>query len=409
MQEVVNHCSQYLIKQLDPTNCVGILRFAEFHSCTTLRLEAKRYIERHFAEAIREEEFFDLPKDMLKNFLRSEGLSIDNEFQVLEATINWIIKDQENRLKYFNELMECVRIPVIPIKQIESYINECENSDLKTELDSVLQSHKEAIALVESNKKQNLIAINCHKNLVHNGYNDVRWQPRMCARKYVYVIGGIHQSGHRWNDGKPVTIAERLDVLRGQWKSLPPLQYPRSCHCVAVLNGQLFVAGGECDSLILDSVEIYDPQNNEWSKGKNLRQPRSCFGMCSLDSYIYALGGWIGNLVGNSIERYDPIANEWNFYDKLPDIRFAMGVIAYEGLIYIIGGFNEQNIVLKSVLSYNPVTHEFTNLSDMHQSRAYFGCTVLHGNIYVVGGTNDGTNALSSVERYNIAEVRLLY
>ncbi|CAG2162897.1 unnamed protein product [Oppiella nova] len=404
LSEIVTICCQYMTKQLDPINCIGILRFSEFHSFTSLRFDSKRYIERHFAEVVKEEEFYDLSKELLKSFLRSEGLSIDNEFQVLEATVKWILKDQSNRFQHFDELMECVRIPVIPIKQFEAFINDCNHEELKTKLESVLHSHKEAIASVESNKKLNLIAINCHNSLVNNGFYEVRWQPRINARKYIYVIGGIHQSSHRWNDAKPVAITERLDILRGQWKAQPSLQYPRSCHCIAVLNGQLYVAGGECDSLILDSVEVYDPQNNEWTKGKSLRQPRSCFGMCAVDSYIYAFGGWIGNLVGNSIERYDPITNEWNIYDKLPDIRFAMGVITFEGLVYIIGGFNEQNRVLKSVISYNPVTHEFRKLSDMNQSRAYFGCTVLHGMIYVVGGTNDKNVALSSVERYNIHE-----
>lgn len=407
LSEIVSICCQFLIKQLDPTNCVGILRFAEFLSLTSLRLDSRRYIERHFAEVIKEEEFFDLPKDLLKGFLRSEGLSIDNEFQVLEATVNWIVKDQGNRFQYLQELMDCVRIPVIPIKQMETFIGECNNQELKAALDSVLQTHKEAIALVESNKKLNLIAITYHNKSVNNGFYDVRWQPRINARKYVYVVGGIHQSSHRWNDAKPVAIAERLDILRGQWKSLPSLQYPRSCHCVAVLNGQLYVVGGECDSLILDSVEIYDPHSNEWSKGKSLKQPRSCFGMCTLDSNIFALGGWIGDLVGNTIEKFDPVTNEWSFYDKLPDIRFAMGVIAFEGLIYIIGGFNEQNQVLSSMISYNPVTREFRKLSNLIQNRAYFGCTVLHGMVYVVGGTSDGATALSSVERYNINEVSL--
>lgn len=297
--------------------------------------------------------------------------------------------------------MESIRVPVIPIKQIENCIQDCNHPELKNKLDSLLIEHKETIAIVDSDKKQNLIA---NKSLVSPVYLGIRWQPRMCARKSVYVIGGMNQFGHRWNDGKSVSTVERLDVLRGQWKSLPPMLQPRSCHGIAVLNGLIFVAGGECDSRILETCEIYDPLENEWTRGKSLRQPRSCFGMCALDSFIYALGGWIGNLVGNSIERYDPNTNEWKIYDKLPDIRFAMGVISYDGLIYIIGGFDEHNYALQSVLSYNPVTRQFQNLCRMHQSRAYFGCNVLHGHIYVAGGT-DGTQPLYSVERYNILEV----
>jgi hypothetical protein len=113
LSQVVNFCCKFLEKQLHPSNCIGIYRFAEFHDCTILRLEAKRYIERHFAEVIVEEEFFDLPKETLEKFLRSEGLSIDREFQVLEATLRWILKDLDNRRQFFSELMGSVRIPVI--------------------------------------------------------------------------------------------------------------------------------------------------------------------------------------------------------------------------------------------------------------------------------------------------------
>lgn len=60
----------------------GIFLFAEMHSCTNLKLEAKRFIERRFTEVIQEEEFYELPKDTLRNFLKSEGLHIDSEFQV---------------------------------------------------------------------------------------------------------------------------------------------------------------------------------------------------------------------------------------------------------------------------------------------------------------------------------------
>ncbi|CAG2115853.1 unnamed protein product, partial [Medioppia subpectinata] len=178
LTEIVSICCQYMNRQLDPINCIGILRFAEFLSCTSLRFDSKRYIERHFAEVIKEEEFFDLPKDLLKGFLRSEGLSIDNEFQVLEATVKWIIKDQSNRFQHFDELMDCVRIPVIPIKQLESFINNCNNEELRAKLELVLHSHKEAIETIEKNKKLNLIAINCHNSLVNNGFYEVRWQPR---------------------------------------------------------------------------------------------------------------------------------------------------------------------------------------------------------------------------------------
>lgn len=401
IQQIVRSCCTFLQKQLHPSNCVGIYRFAELHACTLLRLEAKRFIERHFAEVVQEEEFFDLPKETLKNFLRSEGLSIDSEFQVLEATVRWMLKDVGQKREYLSDLMQTIRLPVIPPKQLEAFIKDCPDAQIKDELKQLSESYKEEHQRFEHERKQQFLATSSIPQMPCHG---IQWQPRMCARKSVYVIGGVNHSGHRWSDGRSLNTSECLDILKSQWKSLPPMQYPRSSHGIAALNGLIFVAGGESDSLIYDNVEIYDRLDNQWTRGCNLRQARSCFGMCSLDNYLYALGGWIGNAAGNGIERFNSKTNEWQIYDKLVGARYAMGVLAHEGLIYIIGGFDEHNNAIRTLESYNPVTKEFQKLASMNEKRGYFGCTVLHNQIYVAGGM-DGKNTLRSVERYNILDV----
>ena len=61
---------------------VGILLFAEAHGCVDLRSAAEIYIHNHFLKVAEEEEYSNIPKDLLVKLLNSEHLRVDNEFQV---------------------------------------------------------------------------------------------------------------------------------------------------------------------------------------------------------------------------------------------------------------------------------------------------------------------------------------
>lgn len=80
--EVVRVCTAYLAAELEPGNAVGILRFARDHNCTALSARARSYVHEHFVEVCKLEEFCDLPMDMLAEFLASERLRVDSEYQV---------------------------------------------------------------------------------------------------------------------------------------------------------------------------------------------------------------------------------------------------------------------------------------------------------------------------------------
>lgn len=120
--------------------------------------------------------------------------------------------------------------------------------------------------------------------LVHNVLQvqvvDVQQQPRMCARKSVYILGGCHRhTGMRFGEGYSLASVERFDPARGQWAgSLAPMAHPRSGPGAATLNQLVYVAGGESDCLILDSAEVFDPVANRWDSITPMVQPRCMMG-----------------------------------------------------------------------------------------------------------------------------------
>ncbi len=50
MEEVAKACCDFLTKNLEPSNVIGLLRFAEEIGCTDLHLRTREYISTHFNE-----------------------------------------------------------------------------------------------------------------------------------------------------------------------------------------------------------------------------------------------------------------------------------------------------------------------------------------------------------------------
>nr|CAD7204631.1 unnamed protein product [Timema douglasi] len=85
LKEVVVGCTDFLKQELHCSNAIGIYRFADGHNCEELASVAMDFIQSHFPQICNEEEFFELPKDLLTKFLSSEHLRVDTEFQVLNV------------------------------------------------------------------------------------------------------------------------------------------------------------------------------------------------------------------------------------------------------------------------------------------------------------------------------------
>ena len=66
-----------------------ISRFAYDHNCLMLRGSCLNYIWENFVSVSQEEEFGDLPKEMIcsEDMLGSEMLKVDSEYQVLNVIV----------------------------------------------------------------------------------------------------------------------------------------------------------------------------------------------------------------------------------------------------------------------------------------------------------------------------------
>ena len=80
--QVRKACCDFLQSQLDPSNCIGIKDFADIYGCIDLAKAAEKFMFRHFLEVSESEEFENLSKDQLIDFISRDELFVKSEDEV---------------------------------------------------------------------------------------------------------------------------------------------------------------------------------------------------------------------------------------------------------------------------------------------------------------------------------------
>ncbi|XP_061752876.1 actin-binding protein IPP isoform X1 [Nerophis ophidion] len=388
LNEIVSICGDFLKGQMDSSNCVGMFQFLEQIACVKMLEFSENYIHGHFLEVCIGDEFKGLSKDQIVKLLRSEELRIEDEYQVFTAAMDWVLHDVGKRKKYVVEVLEPVRFPLLSPQRLFKYIEDIADFSLRVALQTLL---KEYIEVTKSPKD--------HK--MNNQLQQVKMRPRRKARKYLYAIGGyIRLQGGRWNDNRALSCVERFDTFNQYWTTVSSLHQARSGLGVAVMEGMIYVVGGEKDSMIFDCTERYDPVTKQWAAVASLNFPRCGVGVCPCNGALYAFGGWIGSEIGKTMERYDPEDNKWEVIGYMMSPRYYFGCCELQGLIYVVGGISEESRELRSTDTYDPISRRWSALPVMVTRRAYVGVACLNNCIYAVGGWNQSQGALETVEKY---------
>ncbi|XP_037085880.1 actin-binding protein IPP-like [Pollicipes pollicipes] len=386
LSDVVEICSAFLKQQLEPSNAIGIYRFSEGHNLWSVSNAARAFINGQFAACSSEEEFLEVPHTLLMELVRSEALEIDSEYQVFEAALRWVAHDIEERRRYVFDILCHIRLPLIPSKRIETWINDCCDPSLKVALRSM---------------KRDLDGqMGCLVKLCA--------EPRHSAKKTIYVIGGSKKElVSSWTRSENALCStECFDTFNKVWRRASPMRIARILPGVAVLNGRVYVVGGEQESLIMANGEIYNPQEDQWSNMACMISPRVEFGLAAVDGKLYAMGGWVGVDIGGTMEVYDPDRDEWTLAANLPAPRFSMGVVAHQGLIFLVGGCTHSQRHLHDLVRYSPSAKQWTELAPMGVARSQMGVAVLDDYLYAVGGIDRKNEVLTVVERYSFEEDR---
>uniref|UniRef100_A0A3Q1ET68 Kelch-like protein 20 n=1 Tax=Acanthochromis polyacanthus TaxID=80966 RepID=A0A3Q1ET68_9TELE len=372
LAEIQEACCEFLKRQLDPSNCLGIRAFADTHSCRELLRIADKFTQHNFQEVMESEEFMLLPANQLIDIISSDELNVRSEEQVFNAVMAWVKYSIQERRPQLPQVLQHVRLPLLSPKFLVGTVGS----------DPLIKSDEECRDLVDEAKNYLLLP-----------------QERpVCVKECKILMKAVSFGG--WCSGDAISSVERYDPQTNEWRMVASMSKRRCGVGVSVLDDLLYAVGGHDGSSYLNSVERYDPKTNQWSSDVAPTSTcRTSVGVAVLGGYLYAVGGQDGVSCLNIVERYDPKENKWTRVASMSTRRLGVAVAVLGGFLYAVGG-SDGTSPLNTVERYNPQENRWHTVSPMGTRRKHLGCAVYQDMIYSVGGRDD-TTELSSAERYN--------
>jgi len=166
-----------------------------------------------------------------------------------------------------------------------------------------------------------------------------------------------------------------------------------------VIDGKLYVVGGQNGATLLSSLEVYDPTSNTWVAKQAMPTARNSLGAAVMNGKLYVVGGnGVSGQKVTTLEVYDPATDSWTAKTSMPTARSAPSVVAMDGLLYVAGGCLGWCAPTTNVLEvYNPTTDSWTTQASMPSAHALANAVVANKLLYVMGGCCGSTAAQSLV------------
>uniref|UniRef100_A0A8C2B4A2 Kelch-like family member 5 n=1 Tax=Cyprinus carpio TaxID=7962 RepID=A0A8C2B4A2_CYPCA len=381
LSAVVQACCSYLMKQLHPSNCLGIRSFADAQGCLDLHKVAHNYTMEHFMEVMRHQEFLLLPACEVEKLLASDDMNVPEEETVVTALLSWVRHDVSSRQSQLPTLLAHIRLPLLKPQFL---------ADM--EANPLLRDSVECQRLVMEAMKYHLLPE--RRPLLQSP----RTRPRKATVGALFTVGGMDAT-------KGATSIEQYCLRRDTWRQVAVMSGRRLQFGVAVLDDRLYVVGGRDGLKTLNTVECYNPRSKSWSVMPPMSTHRHGLGVAVLEGPMYAVGGHDGWSYLSTVERWDPQARQWSFVASMATPRSTVGVAVLNSKLYAVGG-RDGSSCLKSVECFDPHTNKWSSCAPMSKRRGGVGVATWNGFLYAIGGHDAPASSLASrlsdcVERYD--------
>jgi len=131
---------------------------------------------------------------------------------------------------------------------------------------------------------------------------------------------------------------------------------PRYELAVVAVNNILYAIGGTTSGAT-PIVEAYNPLTNTWSTKSPMSTARSLVRAAVLNGQIYIAGGIdVTGFEVSTAEVYNPLTDTWSTVPPMPTARYAFAAGAANGSFYVMGGHHNLNgdIDVATVEAFTP-------------------------------------------------------
>jgi outer membrane protein assembly factor BamB len=197
-------------------------------------------------------------------------------------------------------------------------------------------------------------------------------------------------------------------TLEAIWRDMSPMTAKRESHTAVLLNnGDILVAGGATEGVILSTCELWDDLTGIWGPTMtpmgDARRDHS--GILLQDGTVLVAGGQTtAGAYIRSCEIYNPSTGIWTLTDSLAVCRGGhVAVRLHNGKVMVSAGLGAAGF-LKSCEIYDPVTGTWSLTDTLNGIRQSHAVTVLQdGRLLSTGGCYYGTGMqyLASCDIYD--------
>uniref|UniRef100_H3CA21 Kelch-like family member 7 n=1 Tax=Tetraodon nigroviridis TaxID=99883 RepID=H3CA21_TETNG len=379
IEPVKKMCVEFLKGQIDATNCLGISALAECMDCPELKAAAEDFIQLHFTEVYKLDEFLQLGVTELTYLLHQDKLTVRAEAQIYDAAVRWLKYDVCNRQQYIVEVLGCVRFPLVSKTFLSKTV----------QAEPLIQDNPQCLKMVISGMRYHLLSPEDREDLGE------RSRPRRKKHDYrIALFGGSQPQSCRYFNPKD-----------SSWTDIRcPFEKRRDATAV-FWDNVVYILGGS-QLFPIKRMDCYNVLKDSWYSKLGPPTPRDSLAACAAQGKIYTSGGSeVGSSALDLFECYDTRTESWQVKPSMLMARCSHGSVEANGLIYVCGGTLGNNVsgrVLNNCEVYDPGTQQWRELCGMRESRKNHGLVVVNNRIYAVGGQG-ALGGLDSVEYYDIA------
>lgn len=219
---LVKMCSDFLIREISVENCMYVVNIAETYGLKNAKAAAQKFIRDNFIEFAESEQFMKLTFEQINELLMDDDLQLPSELVAFQIAMKWLEFDPK-RVKHAADLLSNIRFGTISAQDLVNYVQ------------TVPRMMQDA---------------DCHKLLVDAmNYHLLPYHQNTLQSRRTRIRGGCRVL--ITVGGRPGLTEKSLsrDILyrdpENGWSKLTEMPAKSFNQCVAVMDGFLYVAGGE--------------------------------------------------------------------------------------------------------------------------------------------------------------------
>ncbi|XP_033104247.1 kelch-like protein 24 [Anneissia japonica] len=360
--KVIDACCDFLIENLDPSNCLGIQKFSESLSLWDLHKKAHAYALKNFTKVVKHDEYYQLTHLELQRYLSSDELNVDREESSYKAILAWIERNDSHQL--LPPLLSCVRLP---FARPDFLLDQLDNPLIKQNLEcsNMLRS-----------------ARNSQLRLRENYLSDSTLIPRYSTKSEIVVVVGGFSKDHKF-----VRDVFYYNPSSNRWGSLTRLpNLDIYDFAVGTLNNCIYISGGVKSQKFSNDVYCYNVDEEKWHSCQNFTIPRTQHSSIGVNGYLYIIGGNRGNKVVDTVERFCPADNRWEVVKPLPIAVSSPTVVSHKLKIYVVGGILNQSNLYPYMQCYETINNTWKIIETVNIPRRSIPVVIVDDIIYFMSG-----------------------